>query len=69
VGIPLRVVIGERGVKEGTIEIKWRSEGTARNLPLAGAAEGILAELNEAKARLAAVCREKIASRAGARPA
>ena len=24
IGIPLRVVIGERGLKEGTIEVKWR---------------------------------------------
>ena len=50
VGIPLRVVIGERGLKEGSIEVKWRSEPAAKNLPLAAAAEGILAELAEARA-------------------
>ena len=27
IGIPLRVVISERGLKEGKIEIKWRHEG------------------------------------------
>ena len=26
IGVPLRVVIGERGLKEGTIEVKWRHE-------------------------------------------
>ncbi len=25
IGIPLRVVVGERGLKEGTVEIKWRA--------------------------------------------
>ena len=26
IGIPLRVVVGERGLKEGTIEVKWRTD-------------------------------------------
>ena len=68
VGIPLRVVIGERGLKEGSIEVKWRNESAAKNLPLATAAEGILAELAGARARHDAYCRERIAVRAGARP-
>ncbi|WP_152051277.1 proline--tRNA ligase [Tautonia marina] len=29
IGIPLRVVIGERGLKESKIELKWRHEGQA----------------------------------------
>src|SRR5262249_51093665 len=45
VGIPLRVVIGERGLKDGSIEVKWRSEAAARNIPAASAGAAILAEL------------------------
>jgi prolyl-tRNA synthetase len=67
IGIPLRVVIGERGLKEGSIEVKWRTEPTARNLPAAKAGEGVLAELAEARARHDATCRERIAARAGAK--
>ena len=26
IGIPLRVVVGERGLKDGTIEVKWRTD-------------------------------------------
>src|SRR5208283_4939226 len=51
VGIPLRVVIGERGLKEGSIEVKWRNESAAKNLPLAKAAEDILVELAGARAK------------------
>jgi len=56
IGIPLRVVIGERGLKDGSIEIKWRKDAAAKNIPLEGAADAILAELSEEKARLAAAC-------------
>jgi prolyl-tRNA synthetase len=37
-GIPLRVVIGERGLKEGKLEIKWRWEKSAEMINLDGAA-------------------------------
>ena len=66
IGVPLRVVIGERGLKDGSIEVKWRHEAAARNLPLATAAQAILAELAGAKARHDAYCRERIAARSGA---
>ena len=66
IGVPLRVVIGERGLKEGSIEVKWRNETASRNLPLATAAEAILAELADAKATHDAYCRQRIAARAGA---
>ncbi len=66
IGVPLRVVIGERGLKDGSIEVKWRHEAAARNLPLATAVEAILAELAGAKARHDAYCRERIAARSGA---
>ena len=66
IGVPLRVVIGERGLKDGSIEVKWRHEAAARNLPLATAAQAILAELARAKATHDAYCRERIAARSGA---
>lgn len=43
VGIPLRVVIGGRGLKDGQLEIKWRHEPAATMVPLAGAAATIAA--------------------------
>jgi prolyl-tRNA synthetase len=39
IGIPLRVVIGERGLKEGKLEIKWRWDKQAELVDLDGAAE------------------------------
>ena len=66
IGVPLRVVIGERGLKDGSIEVKWRHEAAARNLPLATAVEAILAELAGATATHDAYCRERIAARSGA---
>jgi prolyl-tRNA synthetase len=67
IGIPLRVVIGERGLKDGTIEVKWRNEATAKNLPLDDAGTGVLAELASARGRHDEYCRERASSRAGAR--
>ena len=46
IGIPLRIVIGDRGLKEGDIEVKWRHEPTAHTVPAATAAEAIQAELD-----------------------
>jgi prolyl-tRNA synthetase len=66
IGVPLRVVIGERGLKDGSVEVKWRHEASARNLPLATAALAILAELATARAKHDAYCRERIAARSGA---
>jgi prolyl-tRNA synthetase len=66
IGVPLRVVIGERGLKEGSIEVKWRHEPAAKNLPLATAAQAILDELAAARAKHDAYCRDRIAARAGA---
>ena len=67
IGVPLRVVVGERGLKDGTIELKWRTEAAARQIPAATAAELILAELAAARERLASFCQERIAARAAAR--
>ena len=39
IGVPLRVVIGERGLKEGKLEVKWRWKKEAEKIDLDGAAE------------------------------
>ncbi len=41
IGIPLRVVIGDRGLKEGKFELKWRWTKDAEKIDVAGAAEKI----------------------------
>jgi len=41
IGIPLRVVVGGRGLKEGNLELKWRTKAAAEMIPVAGAAEAI----------------------------
>jgi prolyl-tRNA synthetase len=43
-GIPLRVVIGERGLKQGKLEMKWRWEASAEMIDLEGAAQ-VLADM------------------------
>ena len=43
VGIPLRVVIGERGLKEGKLEVKWRWDQKAEMIDLGSAAATIAA--------------------------
>jgi prolyl-tRNA synthetase len=43
IGVPLRVTVGGRGMKEGMVEMKWRTQKDVAKLPLA-----------EAEARLAA---------------
>lgn len=42
IGIPLRIVIGGRGLKEGIFEIKWRWEKEATTIPLENAAATIV---------------------------
>jgi prolyl-tRNA synthetase len=39
IGVPLRVVIGDRGLKEGKLEVKWRWAKEVEKIDLAGAAE------------------------------
>jgi prolyl-tRNA synthetase len=41
-GIPLRVVIGDRGLKQGQLEMKWRWEKDAQMIALDGAAEKLV---------------------------
>jgi prolyl-tRNA synthetase len=47
-GIPLRITVGGRGIKEGIVEMRWR-----------GAAETLKIPLNESEARVEAAIREK----------
>ena len=67
VGIPLRVVVGERGLKEGTIEVKWRNAESAHHVALATAGEAILAEVASTKKAHEAFCLERRVARAAAR--
>ena len=45
IGIPLRVVIGERGLKDGQVEVKWRTDAAAHHVPLERAGAAISDEL------------------------
>ena len=49
-GIPLRVVIGDRGLKEGKLETKWRWDKKAELIDLDGAAETIIKLITEERA-------------------
>ncbi len=50
IGVPLRVVIGQRGLQEGKLEIKWRWEKESGQIPLDGAAEEIVALIRAERA-------------------
>ena len=67
IGIPLRIVIGDRGLKEGNIEVKWRTAATAHHVPAASAAEAIQIELDEAVRAARAVTIERQQSRTSAK--
>jgi prolyl-tRNA synthetase len=49
IGIPLRVAVGARSLKEDKIEIKWRRDKQATTIPLEGAADAIAKMVAEAK--------------------
>ena len=67
IGIPLRVVVGERGLKEGTIEVKWRNADAAHHVAVATAGEAILAELEATRKSHDSLCIERRMARAAAR--
>lgn len=50
IGIPLRVVVGGRSLGEGKLEIKWRHESAASQIPLEGAAAAIKQMVEAARA-------------------
>ena len=67
IGIPLRVVIGDRGLKEGNIEVKWRHESAAHTVPAATAGEAIQAELDAAVAASRTMAADRQQSRVAAK--
>jgi prolyl-tRNA synthetase len=54
IGIPLRVVIGQRGLREGNVEIRRRTDSAPTAAPAAQAVEKALATLGQMKAALTA---------------
>ena len=50
IGFPLRIVIGEKGLAEGNLEIKWRWDKEAMMLPIADAVPVIASMLNRERA-------------------
>ena len=53
IGIPLRLTIGSRGLKEGIVELKWRSKPAGEKIPLAEAEARLGAAVTEAAAAAA----------------
>ena len=50
VGIPLRVVIGGKGLKEGQVELRWRWEAEAKKAPVDNAVETVKKMIADRKA-------------------
>jgi prolyl-tRNA synthetase len=50
IGIPLRLTIGGKGLKEGVIELKWRSQKDVAKIPLAEAESRVAAEVGRGAA-------------------
>ncbi len=49
IGIPHRIVIGDRGLKEGLVEYQHRRDSEASKIPLAGAAAHVQSRLSHGK--------------------
>ena len=60
-------MISERGLKEGTIEVKWRTDAAPHNVSAATSAEAILAELETTKKGMDTIAAERRISRATAK--
>ena len=54
IGIPVRVTVGDRGLKNGLVEFKLRRDVDRSELPLAEAVDHIVAEVRKLEAELAA---------------
>ena len=52
IGVPYRVVIGERGLKEGQVEFQGRRESAAQLIPLTSIAQTITTAIHNAKNNL-----------------
>ena len=53
IGIPLRVVVGGRGLKEGKLELKWRTKPEAEIIGVDGAAKAVAALVAAERAKYA----------------
>ena len=51
VGFPLRLTIGGKGLKEGIIELKWRTQKDVAKVPVAEAPARVAAAVREAQAK------------------
>jgi len=51
IGIPLRLTIGGKGLKEGIIELKWRTQKDVSKVPVAEAEARVAAAVSEAAAK------------------
>jgi prolyl-tRNA synthetase len=47
IGIPLRITIGGRGLKEGIVEVKWRSEDDVRKVAIDEVVEVVTSAIRE----------------------
>ena len=54
IGIPLRLTIGGKGLKEGVIELKWRTQKEVAKIPVAEAEVRVAAAVAEAAAKASA---------------
>jgi prolyl-tRNA synthetase len=52
IGIPLRLVIGEKSLKEGKVELKWRHEKDARQIEAGSAVQEVCTALEKAGVKL-----------------
>jgi prolyl-tRNA synthetase len=53
IGIPLRLTIGGKGLKEGVIELKWRSQKDVSKVPIAEAEARLASAIAEAQSKAA----------------
>jgi len=51
IGIPLRLTVGGKGLKEGIIELKWRHQKEVAKVPVSEAAARVAAAVAEASAK------------------
>ena len=54
IGIPLRLTVGGKGLKEGVIELKWRAQKDVAKIPVAEAEAKVAAAVSEAAAKAGA---------------
>jgi prolyl-tRNA synthetase len=50
IGLPLRLTVGARGLKEGVAEAKWRTADERETIPLAEVISEVVARLESSKA-------------------